>query len=127
MQIDVDFAVWQALTVRRKDEDDTINNVLRRIMKLPTNKGVSSEEPEYFQCRGGAIPVGSMLRAKHHGKMQSAKVTEDGIVWNGKTYLSPSDAASHVTDYPTNGWKWWEIQVPGEDQWKTLSNLRKSR
>lgn len=38
MQIDIDFAVFQALTAQRKGESDTYNAVLRRILKLPEQK-----------------------------------------------------------------------------------------
>jgi hypothetical protein len=62
-------------------------------------------------------PVGTKLAVNRGGKVVEAKVTAEGIVYNGTTYKSPSGAARaacqdlKLSD-SVNGWSWWGIVKP---------------
>ena len=125
MQVDLEFDVWKVLTAKRRDESDTITAVIRRQLGLPER---TVRKPlECWGSRGGLIPIGSELRAKYDAQMYTARVTHSGIELGKKRFSNPSSAASEITGYPTNGWRWWECRTPGADTWRLLDSVRKGR
>jgi hypothetical protein len=64
------------------------------------------------------------LRGRYKGTLYRAHVINNGSIrFAGKTYNSPSLAASAVTGRPTNGWWFWHYErAPGD--WVRLRELR---
>ena len=68
-------------------------------------------------------------------KTYSAKVTPEGIEYDGRTYNNPSAAAIAVKNSAgtkgesaaTNGWDFWEIFSTQTRQWGPISSLRKAK
>ena len=81
----------------------------------------TSQEPKFFKTsRGSELPVGLDLFADYGGKHITAKVTDNGIEYNGKKYeVSPSafaakkDCGATDTAASTNGWKFWMYDDKG--------------
>ena len=79
------------------------------------------QEPKTFKTqRGFELPIGLELFADYDGKHLKAKVTKNGIEYNGKTYeVSPSafaakkDCGASDTAASTNGWKFWMFKRDG--------------
>lgn len=124
--IEIDFDVWQQLTTLLRDERDSLNNVLRRVLKLKVQKPGNSFErlPEPFRCKGGIIPIGTQLMSHYEGKRHDAEMTEHGIKYQGKYYNSPSRAATAITKTNVNGWIFWNARLPGDSRWQSLSSIR---
>jgi len=65
------------------------------------------------------------IRMSYKGKLYKAQVRRDGTIYHrGKTYTSPSSAASAIMRHPTDGWHTWKyLRIPGE--WVSLDELRR--
>jgi hypothetical protein len=72
--------------------------------------------------RSGKLTVGTTLSHAgriHKSRSVTAKVSEQGISFRGRTYSSPSGAARAITGIPVDGWRFWKL--PGG---KNLDTLR---
>lgn len=131
--IEIDFDVFKELTMRRKDESTTYNDVLRELLGLASQREPLRLAPRsagrgsvYMQ--GLEFPEGTKFRVTYKGRPYSAEIKngqwvgEDGIVRK-----SPSDAASAITQTNVNGWRFWDFQQPGETSWSKMRVLQSAR
>ncbi len=131
MQIEIDFEVFKALTVRRASEAVTYNDVLRALLDLPP---ISQHPPlptpssagDWIR-KGVHFPTGTEFRASYGGEFHFAKVESGELVVKGTRTTSPSDAAKVITGTNVNGWSFWECRFPGEDRWQPIKALRPRR
>lgn len=129
--IDVDFEVFKELTVRRRSEAMTENEVIREILGL-SNQSISpkSATPQIngnipWVSKGVVFPHGTEFRATYKGLQHVGTVQNGALVIKGKRFTSPSAAAGAITGNPVNGWMFWECLIPGTIKWKTIAELRK--
>ncbi|MFZ2540477.1 MAG: DUF2924 domain-containing protein [Gallionella sp.] len=129
--IDVDFEVFKELTVRRRSEEMTENEVLREILGLtkhtgtPNNKAMAADIGGVaWVSKGVSFPHGTEFRANYKGQQFSAIVKNGALVMNGKRFTSPSAAAVAITGNPVNGWRFWECLLPGNSKWKLAAEHR---
>lgn len=129
-------------TLRRIDdhaipyEDNSREDVIKRLLAKAENdrngRGGHTESPADLVTRAGRIPHGSDLRATYKGKEYHARVDDGSIVWNGRRFGSPSKAAVAVirstgSDRTTeNGWRFWEIRLPNQEEWKSGLDVKDS-
>ena len=147
VNIEIDFDVFKAITMRRASEAVTPNDVLREVFKLPPSENApapsappAQKTPQSLppidtnQSVGGSgdwvtkgvrFPQGTEFRARHKGVTHCAKVGGGALVLNGKWFDSPSAAAVSITNNSVNGWIFWECRLPGESSWKLISSLRR--
>ncbi|MGH6967946.1 MAG: DUF2924 domain-containing protein [Stellaceae bacterium] len=141
MTIEIDFDVYKALTARRADEAVSYNDVLRALLGLSqpaaglrrlfglgggkaSTHGFSKDDLSGWIYKGIRFPSGTLLRAKYKGKVHNARIERDGIVFDGKRFATPSDAARAVTRTNVNGWRFWQCQLSGDVGWRRLDALR---
>ena len=128
--INIDFEVFKELTVRRKSETMTENDVIRELLGLPDVRngagiGDAAEAAgASWVTKGVVFPHGTEFRARYMGRSYGAIVDNGALVMNGKRYTSPSAAAVAITGNPVNGWRFWECRLPGTDTWRLIANLR---
>lgn len=127
--IEIDFDVYKELTIRRKNENETYNDVLRKVLNL-TNLKKSLETKKdstknAWIVKGVKFPEGTDFRALYKGITYTGKVVESHLYVNGKYYNSPSSAACAITGNSVNGWGFWEVRFPNQLSWKKM-NLFKS-
>jgi hypothetical protein len=142
MQIEIDFEVFKELTSRLKDERDTYNEAIRRLLTLPASDlsadlvsfepaGVASQSQGLLGTSPGVwysnvfFPDGTVFRATYKGQTYYASIKES--VWVdgfGLTRTSPSDAASAISKTNVNGWKFWFARRPYDADWARLDSLR---
>ena len=139
-QIEIDFNVYKALTVRREHEGHSFKDVLRDLLELDpvqeTDPPASHLEsvtdalktglgaPGYHS-RGLYLPDGTLLRARYkqrtcHGRIDGGQWLDD----QGHVFASTSAAATAITGTNVNGLRFWEAQRPGERGWRRLELLR---
>jgi hypothetical protein len=131
LTLEVDFDVFKALTVRRRSEDHTENDVLRELLGL-SETGAYSGPSDTSNCDGFAadgfvFPNGTQLRGSHCGAMIRGNIENGRIVVRGEAFGSFSAAARKITGYNVNGWKFWECKFPGESEylaWKPINACR---
>lgn len=128
--IEVDFEVFKALTARRPSEDVTENDVLRRLLGLPSRKSMPGAPAPAaagdWVTKGVRFPAGTEFRAAYKGQTYLARVEAGALALNDKRYDTPSAAAMSITGNPVNGWTFWEARLPGQSGWKMIKSLRKS-
>ena len=128
--IEIDFDVFKALTLRRKSEEVSYNDVLRELLGLdptkraPTEAGQSSDSGVWI-TKGVTFPEGTEFRGTYKGRIFTGKVESGALVVNGERYDSPSSAAVAMTGKSTNGWLFWECRLPGKTSWQIITSFRK--
>lgn len=142
MQIEIDFEVFKALTAHLKDERDTYNEVIRRLLTLPASDlsvdpapfepaGIAGQVPGLLGPSPGVwysnvfFPDGTVFRATYKGQTHYASVKEGAWVDAfGINRTSPSDAASAISQTNVNGWKFWFVRRPYDADWVRMDTLR---
>jgi len=130
MNIEIDFDVFKALTLRRSTEDISYNDVLRDLLGLSPQRSPRPQvEQESGQgdwvTKGVRFPSGTELRATYRGQTYYGKVESGRLVVDNRRFHSPSAAAVAITGHPVNGWIFWECRMPGSSSWRIIKSLRK--
>ena len=125
--IEIDFDVYKEITARRKSEDITENDVLRKLFDLqqkqPDRPHLAINKKSWV-IKGVEFPPKTTFRANYKGKLYEAVVENGKLHLNGKSYHSPSQAAISITNNTVNGWTFWECQFPGKSKWQLIKSLR---
>lgn len=143
MQIEIDFEVFKGLTARLLDESDSYNEAIRRLLNLPASEvspnigdadtpGLPAVLPGGLggQTRGVwfsnvFFPDGTQFRATYKGRTHRARIKDSQWVDEfGMTRSSPSDAASTISRTSVNGWKFWFVRRPYDEDWVRMDALR---
>lgn len=131
-QIEIDIDVYKEIQNRIDYIGEPANAVLRRVFQLEEDKQKHKAEviTNKSNTTGGLyssntlLPNGLKLRKYINGKWHYAEVKNDVIVYNNKKFTSPSAAGFEVTQFPVNGWLFWEYEdIYGN--WKLIDSLRK--
>jgi len=85
--------------------------------------GQSAKMTHCRTSRSVLMPIGLRIFANWNGQKLTAKVTEGGIMCDGKLYDDPSGAAKAAklqrgaseTTASTNGWTFWNMDAPGAE------------
>jgi hypothetical protein len=137
--IEIDFDIHKLVEGERRSFDETPNDALRRLLKLPkkTNEeaqrsalAVGNQLP--WQGDGVVLPHGTKLRMIYGRpkKTYTGSISNGEWVVEGQKFDSPSGAASAVAvtgkgqKTRLNGWDLWHAQLPGENKWTLISALR---
>jgi hypothetical protein len=132
--IEIDFDVFKELTIRRKNEGTSENDVLRELLGLGPARDSQAQAYSVVQTSGGipwvskgvTFPHGTEFRVRYSGREYHAKVENGVLVYNETPYKSPSAAAAAVTGHPTSGWVFWECKMPKQNTWVSINKLRKN-
>ena len=128
--IDIDFDVFKALTNRRTTEEETYNDVLRKLLNLgtqsPAEKSLLTHSNGGWVTKGIYFPNGTEFKSTYKGRNYTAQIKEGAFYYNDKKYGSPSAAAIAITDNSVNGWIFWECRFPGQSQWRSLKSVKES-
>lgn len=124
-QISIDLDVYKAIQQNLKSFNDTPNQVLRRIFGLSTTDEKSSvPQREAMYVKGALLKDGLRLQKRFKGRMLEATVENGKIIYDGRSYTSPSGAAGAATGKNVNGWRFWEYFDDTSGIWKSLDFLR---
>jgi hypothetical protein len=139
--IEIDFEVHQQIELERTSFDESPNEVLRRLLKLPPASGgpaldahpsVQEADGRPWSGKGVTLPHGTEIRMDYNGKVYSGGIADGQWVVEGKHSKSPSDAAGSVAKtrngkVPSlNGWIYWQVKRPGDASWSPLNSLRRT-
>lgn len=128
--IEIDFDVFKALTALRASEQESYNDVVRKLLDLPQKVGHVGEPKmngRGWASKGVHFPSGTDFRMKYKGSVYHATVGEGALLLKGERFTSPSAAAGAITGTSVDGWIYWECRLPGEEQWRIIKSLRNSR
>lgn len=138
--IEVDFECYKALFSHFQSEQDSFNEVIRRLLGLPASEaelpfGVSEPpglplpaQNSLLGSQSGGVwfsnaffPNGTLFRATYKGKTYRAQILNSQWVDElGLVRTSPSDAASAISKTNVNGWRFWFVRRPGDEDWQRM-------
>jgi len=131
--IEIDFEVHKRIEMERKSFSETPNAALRRLLKIEGQAPVAAAAPRqgrHWAGKGVTLPHGTELRMEYNGRVHTGRIDNGRWLVEGKSFKSPSAAASGVALTKTgrhpslDGWIYWQVKQPGETTWILLSQLR---
>ena len=126
--ISIDLEVYKEIQKRLESFNETPNQILRRVFELPAIVEESPREiTSGLHLKGVHLIEGLKLRKKYKGRMLEAEVKDGHILYDGKSFTSPSGAAVEATGHSVNGWRFWEFFDESAGTWRPLSILRRGR
>jgi len=142
VQIEIDFEVFKELTARLENEADSYNEAIRRLLNLPSSHVAPRlgevdmpGQPAIISGLGGQtsgvwfsnvfFPDGTHFRATYKGRTYRAQIAKSQWIDEfGILRTSPSDAASAISRTNVNGWRFWFVRRPFDDDWQRMDALR---
>jgi Restriction Enzyme Adenine Methylase Associated len=138
-QIEIDFEVNQKIWAERKSEEESDNDVIRRLLRMPARDGGRPPRPSEFSSdesawvwKGVTLSARTQLRMDYLGQRYEGEVRGDGKWWVGERFFTtPSEAAKSLArtregKTPSlDGWKYWYVKRPLDQDWIPLDDLRK--
>ncbi len=129
--IEVDFDVHKLIEGERQSFTETPNAVLRRLLGL-ASRSVAKKVGggRSWSGDGVTLPHGTAVKMEYNGRQHEGKIEDGKWVIDGKTFDSPSGAASGVAitkkgkKTRLDGWIYWEACVPGDTSWTPIGVLR---
>jgi len=97
---------------------ETPNDVLERVFKITKTK------PQ--NCRIGLFPPNNTeCRFNRDGEYVYGRIENGELILSIGNYSAFSTAAKALTGTSLNGWLYWEIKLPDEDQWILANSWRR--
>lgn len=127
--IEIDFDVYKELTMKRENESVSYNDVIRSLLGLDPSHNNSNLDGTYdssedWVTKGIRFPKGTEFRANLNGRAYTGKVEKGALCVDGKRHTSPSSAAAGLAGYAVNGWRFWEVKLPGKSSWQVMDRFR---
>ena len=134
--IEIDFDIHKMIEAERRSFSEQPYLALRRLLKLPdvdTEVDTVSPTGVPWQEDRVVIPHGSWARMEYGrgSQVYKGQFLNGALVVNGQRFKSLSAAASAVArtkdggKASLNGWNYWQVQLPGSDQFRLLEYLRR--
>lgn len=134
--IEIDLDVFKHIQAARQSFDEKENCILRRLFRISApslaNSSESAAQKRAWSGKGVRLPHGTRIRMEYNGRTHDGEIYDGMWLVEGREYTSPSDAASGAartrkgTATRLNGWNYWLALMPGEADWRKLSDLRQS-
>jgi hypothetical protein len=143
MQIPIDFDVFQGLIARMNGPHEDYNEVIRRLLGLPDSAagflpgeadtpGMPVVTNALSSQSGGVwfsnvyFPNNTQFRATYKGRTYRAWINESKWIDElGNIRTSPSDAASAISGNNVNGWRFWFVRRPQDEDWQRMDALKR--
>jgi hypothetical protein len=138
--LEIDLELHRLIELVRQSFSESQRDIIKRVLRsaTPSTDGyIQQEKITYRAENGGAwhgdgysLPDGTKCRMRYNGIQYDCKI-ENGQ-WNsgGVVYKSPSQAASALgvtkkgKRTQLDGFKYWEVKIPGSESWVWLRDLR---
>lgn len=134
-QIEIDFDVNKLIELERVSFDESPNDALRRLLKLPAVNTPRMDTPtptgKSWSGKGVTLPHGTQLRMEYNGVEYQGSINDGKWDCGGGRHAGPSPAAASVAKTrdgkrpSLNGWIYWSAKLPGATRWIPISNMRK--
>ena len=148
LTVDIDIDVYRTIEAARQSFDESRNTVLRRLLRIDADgrhSGIGDATVARRAKSGGAdaggwskldrfgrsvfLPDRTRIRAAYAGKAINGEIIGGMWVVAGQAYNSPSAALNanvRTRDgnrVNLNGWRHWEVLVPGLSKWVRLNKF----
>lgn len=139
---DLEKEVWDQIEVFTKERNSKkiahLNTLAARLAKIKEElakiEDLISSDPEGFTENNNDYsgldlpPEGTECRFSYRHKMYEGIIMNAALNVSGYgTFKSFSGASVKITDTSRNGWRDWEIRLPGETKWILADVWRRRR
>lgn len=136
--IEIDFDIHKLIETERQNFEESPNDVLRRLLNLPASKleksvTISKHTDQLnWRDKDTVLPHGTEIQMTYNGRTWHGKIIGGKWIIGNQQFESPSGAASGIAltkegkTTRLDGWKYWDVKLPGEVSWKRLESLRTS-
>ena len=134
--IEIDFDVHRCIENERRSFAESPNDALRRLLRLPaasgSSKALASPSAVHqgsWSAKGVSLQNGTLVRMDYNQRRYEGAIVDGKWVIGAKSFDSPSGAASGVgltkggRTTRLDGWKYWEVKRPGDENWVLLGSL----
>ena len=134
--IEIDLEIHKLIEQERTDFAEPDYVILRRLLGLKDLPASYAERPTSgWTGKGIHLPNGTKLKMQYKGQVIGGEISDGKWKVRGKDFLSPTGAAKHAASladpsydwHAMNGWHYWQVQLPGETQFQTLSERTSDR
>ena len=128
--VEIDFEIHQMIELEKRGFDESDNDALRRLLRLPEPQP-TSENSRSWSSHGVTLPHGTELRMNYGDQEHTGIVDNGKWLVGGERCNSPSRAASLVARTSDgrpailNGWKYWHVKRPSDTGWISIARLRR--
>lgn len=133
--IEIDFDIHKMIEAERRSFSEQPYLALRRLLKLPDLEAAVESVSTIgvpWQEERVVIPHGSLARMEYGrgSQVYEGQFLDGALVVAGQRFKSLSAAASAVartkdgSKASLNGWKYWEVKLPGSDHYQQMEHLR---
>ena len=130
--IEIDIEVHGWIESKRISFRETENDILKRISKENGQDGFVSINIEEnmmdinagLYWKGVLLKNGMKLKKEYKGVLHYAEIKKNQIIFNNKSFHSPSAAAIELKGTSVNGWVFWEYFDVESNGWEILDKLR---
>jgi len=131
--VEIDLEVFRLLESHRTSFEQTHNDLIRVMVGLPALQAMTAtgRPKTSWYSDGVTLPHGTKLRMTYNHKVCTGEIQNGEWHVGGEAHKSPSGAAGAVarskygTRVQIDGWNYWAVQLPGEENWKRLRSLRR--
>ena len=133
--IEIDFGVHKLIEMQRQSFMETPNDVLRRLLKIGERSPGHSTPlrgGRPWLGKGVTLPHGTELRMAYNGRQYSGFIENGRWLVEGKSFASPSAAASGVAVTKSgkhtslDGWIYWHFRRATDADWVSLKQARQN-
>jgi hypothetical protein len=123
-QINVSIEVYKLIEQNRHSFEDTHDDILKRLLKIPVSRERAPIQGELNLGCGVSVPFGTLFRKEYKRKEYIAEAKEGGIWVNGRIYPTLNQATNAVSNSNQNAWLFWEVKRPQDSKWIPIDDLR---
>lgn len=102
-------------------------------LEFMSGRSLSTDDSEQsWWGKGVTLPHGTELRMEYRGRFYTGVIDNGRWMVEGERFGSPSKAAGGVARTKDgkrpqlNGWIYWQVRRPGDEEWIPISQLRPS-
>lgn len=129
-QIEIDLEVHKRIELAKRSFAETENEVLRRLLGVDVAQSQLVQAGRAWSGKGVSLPHGTELQMEYNGRVHNGRIDEGSWLVEGESFSSPSAAAGGValtkagTRPSLDGWIYWQVKRPVDDNWVPLKSLR---
>ena len=128
--VQIDLDVHKRIEAARLTFEESDNDVLRRLLEIDS-KRIADDGGPPWAGKGVTLPHGTEAKMEYNGRQHTARINNGAWNADGKSFGSPSAAAGGLARTKAgkrpslDGWKYWYVRRPVDNDWTLLDTLRK--
>lgn len=138
-KIEIDWDIHKLIEAERGSFSEPPYVALRRLLKLPPPQPSNDNPPPRssgipWSDGGVTVPHGSLARMEYgrgsqvyEGEFLNGRLVVDGQSFDSLSAAANALAVTKEGEKPSlNGWLYWKAKFPGDTEWRSLNDMRRT-